>query len=94
MVIQTHGGPLQDINLYSWTRDMPPYIAQELVNYFSQEYHVIQICRNEAQAIPGAEAIFHPLSNLDLSSIFSMSFSESFELSVLISSFAPLELFF
>ena len=73
MVIQTHGGPLQDINLYSWTRDMPPYIAKELVNYFSQEYHVIQICRNEAQAIPGAEAIFHPLSNLDLISILAVS---------------------
>lgn len=73
MVIQTNGGPLHDQKHYSWTRDMHPSIAQELVNYFSQDYHIIQICRNESQAIPGAEAIFHPLSNFDLMSILAVS---------------------
>ena len=73
MVIQTNGGPLQDHKPYSWTRDIPPYIAQELVNHFSQDYHIIQICRNESQVIPGTEAIFQPLSNFDLISILAVS---------------------
>ena len=73
MVIQTNGGPLHDQKPYSWTRDMPPLVAQELVNYFSQKYHIIQICRNESQALPGAEAFFQPMSNFDLMSVLAIS---------------------
>ena len=73
MVIQTNGGPLHDQKSYSWTRDIPPLISQELVNYFSQDYHIIQICRNESQSLVGAEAFFQPLSNFDLMSILAAS---------------------
>jgi hypothetical protein len=73
MVIQTNGGPLNDNRIYNWTRDMPPLIASELVNYYSKDYHVIQICRNEREAIPGAEAIYQPLSNFELLTVLAIS---------------------
>jgi hypothetical protein len=73
MVIQTNGGPLNDNRIYNWTRDMPPLIASELVNYYSKDYHVIQICRNEREVIPGAEAIYQPLSNFELLTVLAIS---------------------
>jgi len=73
MVIQTNGGPLNDNRIYNWTRDMPPLIASELVNYYSKDYHVIQICRNEREALPGAEAIYQPLSNFELLTVLAVS---------------------
>jgi hypothetical protein len=73
MVIQTNGGPLNDNRIYNWTRDMPPLIASELVNYYSKDYHVIQICRNEREALPGAEAIYQPLSNFELLTVLAIS---------------------
>lgn len=73
MVIQTNGGPLNDNRDYSWTRDMPYALAAELVNKYSQQYHIIQICRNQSQAIPGAEAIFQPLSNFEFLTVLAAS---------------------
>lgn len=73
MVIQTNGGPLNDNRIYNWTRDMPPLIAAELVNFYSKDYHIIQICRNEREALPGAEAIYQPLSNFELLTVLAVS---------------------
>jgi hypothetical protein len=73
-VIQTNGGPLtEQPYLYSWTRDMPSHISSELVQLLDQNYHVIQICRSQEQAIPGAEAIFEPMSNMELLSLLLFS---------------------
>ena len=73
-VIQTNGGPLtEQPYLYSWTRDIPSHISSELVKHLSQNYHVIQICRSPEQAIPGAEAIFEPMSNMELLSLLLFS---------------------
>lgn len=73
MVIQTGGGPLEDQQVYSWTRDIPPAIANLLVQHYSKDYHVIQICRSEREAIPGAEAIYQPLSNFELLTVLAAS---------------------
>ena len=73
-VIQTNGGPLtEQPYLYSWTRDIPSHISNDVVAYLSQNYHVIQICRAPEQAIPGAEAIFEPMSNMELLSLLLLS---------------------
>lgn len=73
-VIQTNGGPLtEQPYLYSWTRDMPSHISSELVKLLDQNYHVIQICRSPEQAIPGAEAIFEPMPNMELLSLLLLS---------------------
>lgn len=74
MVIQTNGGPLQEQPyIYSWTRDIPRELAQSLVNYFQDEYHIIQICRNEEQVLQGVEAHWGSMSNMELFSLLLMS---------------------
>ena len=55
MVVQTNGGGPSDIK-YSWMRDMPLSVAQEVVNHFANQYKVIHI-RREDQL---------PLQNTDL----------------------------
>lgn len=74
MVLQTNGGPLQGQKLnYSWTRDMPVPIAQSIVNHYSKDYHIIQVCREESQAIQGTEAIWTPMSCFELFSMLRIS---------------------
>jgi hypothetical protein len=70
MVIQSNGGPIKDQPYpYSWTRDMPFSLVEEIVKAFSGQYHIIQVCREQGQAVPGAEAIFAPMSNMELFSL-------------------------
>lgn len=70
MVLQTNGGPLTDQPYpYSWTRDIPYSTSQALVDYYSRDYHIIQICRNQANAIPGAEVVTESMSNMELFSL-------------------------
>jgi len=76
MVIQTHGGPIGDNQPhYAWTRDMPPNVMEAIVNNFTNQYHIIQICKQESQAIKhqGVEPIFRQLSNHELFSILQVS---------------------
>jgi len=73
MVIQTNGGPLSDNRVYSWTRDIPPAISSLIVDQYSKDYHIIQICRNESEVLPGVEAIYQQLSNFELITILAAS---------------------
>jgi len=74
MVIQTNGGPIKEQPYqYSWTRDIPPHLAEKIVAHYSNEYHIIQICRGSEHAIQGAEAVFEPLSNMELFSLLLLS---------------------
>ena len=67
MVIQTGGGPMQGQRFsYSWTRDMPMEVAQEIVRRYSQEYHIIQVTRPDGYQLEGAERADQPLSNMEL----------------------------
>jgi len=74
MVIQTNGGPLTDQPYpYSWTRDIPYSTAQDLVYHFSNDYHIIQIARNEVNKLNGVEFINEPMSNMELFSLLLLS---------------------
>jgi hypothetical protein len=74
MVIQTNGGPLQDQPYpYSWTRDIPYDVAQKIVDAFSNYYHIIQICRHEANVLNGVEVVKEPMSNMELFSLLLFS---------------------
>lgn len=74
MVIQTNGGPLNDQPYpYSWTRDIPMDIAQQIVNSFSNYYHIIQICRHESNALQGVEVVKDSMSNMELFSLLLFS---------------------
>jgi len=46
LIFQPFGGPEQKDQLlsYSWMRDIYPPIAQEMVDAFTQKYHVVYIC--------------------------------------------------
>lgn len=70
MVIQTNGGPLENQPyLYSWTRDIPYHTTQELVNYFSKDYHIIQVARHKSNILANVEGVYEPLSNMELFSL-------------------------
>jgi len=70
MVIQTNGGPLQEQPYpYSWTRDIPYDVAQNIVNHFSKYYHIIQICRDQSNVLQNVEAHFESMSNMELFSL-------------------------
>ena len=74
MVIQTNGGPMEGQKFpYSWSRDIPYSLAQKIVDHYSLRFHVIQICRHEANALSGAEVINQPLSNMELFSLLMVS---------------------
>jgi hypothetical protein len=77
MVIQTNGGPLTDQpHPYSWTRDIPQTTAQQLVYHFSQDYHIIQIARNESNKLKGVEFVNEPMFNMELFSLLLSSHKE------------------
>ena len=74
LVIHTNGGPLQQQPYpYSWTRDMPYDVAQNLVDALSTQYHIIQICRDIKNALKGVEVINESMSNMELMSLLLFS---------------------
>jgi hypothetical protein len=59
MVIHTNGGPmLTDAKPYSWTRDMPHDVAQELVNHYKKDYHIFQVTKINSPKLKDAEHVF------------------------------------
>ena len=74
MVIQTGGGPMQGQKFsYSWTRDIPIELAQEIVKKYSTQYHIIQVTRPEGYFLEGVERLDQPLSNMELFSLLVVS---------------------
>ena len=55
MVIQTNGGAQQDTK-FSWMRDMPMNIANDVVNEFSKTHRIIQIRRDDQLLLPNVES--------------------------------------
>ena len=51
MVIQTNGGGADQQIKYSWMRDIPQSVAQEVVDSFIEEYNVIHIRREDQLAL-------------------------------------------
>lgn len=79
MIMQTNGGPYNNQNDYnpanikSWSRDIPRPIAEKLVYQYQNQYHIFQICKNKANAIPGTEAVIDPTYNLELLTLLRLS---------------------
>lgn len=74
MVIHTNGGMMTtDAKPYSWTRDMPEDIAQELVNHYSNQYHIYQVTKINSPKLRSAESIFATQQqSLSLMELFSI----------------------
>jgi hypothetical protein len=59
MVIHTNGGVMTtDAKPYSWTRDMPEDLAQELVEHYKKDYHIYQVTKLNSPKLRGANPIF------------------------------------
>ena len=43
LILQTNGGAENQSHKYSWARDIPTYLGQEIVNEFSKEYDIFHI---------------------------------------------------
>lgn len=74
MLIHTNGGVMAlDAKPYAWTRDMPPNLAQELVDHYKKDYHIYQITKINSPKLDGAEHIFatqqHTLSMMEFLSV-------------------------
>lgn len=70
MVLQTNGGPLTGQKYgYSWCRDIPFDVAQQIFDKYSKDYHIFQITRPDSQKIPGAEVVDQVLTNMELFAI-------------------------
>lgn len=54
-LIQCSGGSEHQNHKYSWARDIPPQIAQQIVDEMSKDYRVIQVRREDQVALNGCE---------------------------------------
>ena len=74
LLIQTNGGPMDDNKIYSWTRDIPPLFAYQIVEKYKKDYHVIQICRNKEEVLPNVEeSYYEQMSNYELFTLLASS---------------------
>ena len=74
MVIHTNGGLMTtEAKPYSWTRDMPEGIAQELVDHYKKDYFIYQVTKINSPKLKGANHIFatqqQSLTNMELFSL-------------------------
>lgn len=74
MVLHTNGGPNDGQKYpYNWCRDIPPELAQAIVNKFHKTYHIFQVCRKDSVVLENVERVDQPLSNLELFSMLANS---------------------
>jgi hypothetical protein len=74
LILQTNGGPLTEQPYpYSWVRDIPIDVSQRLVDHLSDYYHIIQVCRDEKNALNNVEVVFEPMSNMEFLSMLLVS---------------------
>jgi len=73
-LMHTNGGPISEQPFpYAWTRDMPYDVAQAVANNMSNTHHVIQVCRNTANALSGVEVVSDTMSNSELFMLVAVS---------------------
>tara|TARA_B110000858_G_scaffold77830_1_gene90253 strand:- start:190 stop:1071 length:882 start_codon:yes stop_codon:yes gene_type:complete len=74
VVLHTGGGPIEGQKYsYSWTRDMPAEIAQQLVSKYSKDYHMIQVTRPNGYVLEDVERLDQKMSNMELFSLLAAS---------------------
>lgn len=76
LFIHSNGGSAEENRVsYSWTRDIPSYVSNAVVESFKDRYHIIQVCRDKSQAISQDIEVLTPndISMLDAFSILTVS---------------------
>lgn len=70
LLIHTNGGSVDENRVrYSWTRDMPYYVAKGLVERHKDNYYIIQVGRREDDKIEGVNELVNP-SNMSMLDAF------------------------
>lgn len=74
MILHTNGGvQTTDAKPYSWTRDMPVEVAQEIVDHYKKDYHILQLTKVNSPKLKDAEHLFAtPQQSLSLIEYFSV----------------------
>ena len=54
-MIHPFGGSEGQAHKYSWARDMPPSLAQDVIDYMSKDYRVIQVKRQDQLSLNNVE---------------------------------------
>lgn len=60
MVLHTNGGfihPVGEGSSYSWARDMPLELANQIVEKYKDKYHIYQVAHPNAPVLPGTELV-------------------------------------
>jgi ADP-heptose:LPS heptosyltransferase len=52
MAIQPHGGGIGQPLMYSWTRDIPTTVMQDVIEYFKNDYAILHIKRQDQISYP------------------------------------------
>jgi hypothetical protein len=65
LVLQTNGGG--EGSGYSWSRDLPPFLAQDIINNLKDKYHIYHISRPDQQSYENVEKI-----NLNWREVFAL----------------------
>ena len=76
LLIQTNGGPLEKKKfITSWSRDMPLYFINSIIEHYKNTYHIIQVCNSEKQAIdhPDVEVVSGKMGNMELFGLVEIS---------------------
>lgn len=81
LVLQTNGGPYQQnngdsynyYNIKSWSRDIPNFVSENIINYFSKTHHIYQVCKSKDNVLPNTEPIIDQANNLELISLLLLS---------------------
>jgi hypothetical protein len=61
LVIQPNGGAEgQPNNTYSWSRDLPPFLTEKIVEQLSRKYNIYHLCRPNQLKFHGAEQVSLP----------------------------------
>jgi hypothetical protein len=55
LAIQTNGGG--DGGRYNWSRDLPEFLAENLINELHNKYHIFHIARNDQISYPNTEKV-------------------------------------
>jgi len=73
LVMQTNGGLLNAPIEYSWVRDMPFMLTQQIADKYKSTHHIIQVTKPTSLHISGAEIIDQPMQAMELFSLLGVS---------------------
>lgn len=68
-LLQTNGGPYGSDKPYSWTRDIPPEQAQEIVNKLKDQYAIFHVTRPKSYKLDNITAVIPEVPRRELLSI-------------------------